>query len=53
MDYKDIFSDKRDGIAKITTNRPKQFNALTLDIDKEISDGFRNFKDDDDISFAA
>lgn len=48
MGYKYIIVEKKDGIGKLKLNRPEQLNALTLDLDREMNDAFRNFKDDDD-----
>jgi len=49
MDYKYIIVEEKDGIGKLILNRPEQLNALTLDLDREMYDAFRNFKDNDDI----
>lgn len=40
--YKDILYDKRDGVARITINRPKQYNAFTGDTLKEMTLAFED-----------
>jgi len=39
--YKDILFDVRDGVAKITINRPEKYNAFTADTCEELIDAFR------------
>ena len=38
--YKDIFYEKKDHVARITINRPKQYNAFTGDTLKELTLAF-------------
>ena len=40
-DYKDILFDVRDGVAKITINRPEKYNAFTAETCEELIDAFR------------
>ena len=40
-DYKDILFDVRDGVAKITINRPEKYNAFTAGTCEELIDAFR------------
>jgi len=39
--YKDILFDVRDGVAKITINRPEKYNAFTAETCEELIDAFR------------
>lgn len=40
--YKDILYEKKDGVARITINRPKQYNAFTGDTLKEMTLAFED-----------
>ncbi len=40
--YKDILYEERDGVARITINRPKQYNAFTGDTLKEMTLAFED-----------
>lgn len=37
MTFKDVLYEVRDGVARITINRPKQYNAFTGDTLKEMT----------------
>src|SRR3954467_8834501 len=39
--YQDILFDVRDGVAKITINRPEKYNAFTAETCEELIDAFR------------
>ena len=48
-DYKDIFYEKSDGVAKVTINRPHRRNAFTPDTIQEMIDAFSDARDDSSI----
>ncbi|MEK7371180.1 MAG: enoyl-CoA hydratase-related protein [candidate division NC10 bacterium] len=49
LDFKDILYDKREHVARISINRPKQYNAFTGDTLKEMTIAFEDAGQDDDI----
>ena len=49
MTVKDILYDKRDQVARITINRPKQYNAFTGDTLKELTLAFEDAGADEEI----
>lgn len=49
MEYKDILYEKKDGVAKITINRPQSYNAFTTNTIKEISLALADAELDSDI----
>ena len=52
MNFDHIVYDKRDRIAYITMNRPKQLNALHPMANKEMGEAFADFRDDPDVLVA-
>ena len=49
MDYKNILFEKKDGIAKITINRPQVMNALDGPTFSELASAFNEIKKDETI----
>jgi 2-ketocyclohexanecarboxyl-CoA hydrolase len=49
MDYEDILYEKADGIATITINRPKVYNAFRAQTVNELIDAFQDAGWDKDI----
>ena len=49
MEFKDILYEKKDGVAKITINRPQAYNAFTTDTVKELAQAFEDAELDSDI----
>ncbi|MHC1567797.1 MAG: enoyl-CoA hydratase-related protein [Candidatus Syntropharchaeia archaeon] len=49
MEFENIIYEKKEGIAKITLNRPKALNALNLDIITEIKEAIEDAKNDDNV----
>ncbi len=49
MEFKDIIYEKNDGIAKITINRPKVYNAFRALTVRELINAFRDAWDDNSI----
>ncbi len=47
MDYEDIIFDKKDGIARITINRPQRYNACTQRTVHELIDAFNRCMDNE------
>ncbi len=47
--YKDIIYEKKDHIARITMNRPKQYNAMTGDTIKELTLSLEDAASDDEV----
>jgi len=48
-DYTDILYESNDHVARITINRPKQYNAFTGDTLKELTLAFEHANTDDEI----
>jgi 2-ketocyclohexanecarboxyl-CoA hydrolase len=48
--YKDILFDVRDGVAKITINRPEKYNAFTAETCEELIDAFRRAGSDKSVA---
>ncbi len=48
-DFKDIVYEKRDQVARITINRPKQYNAVTGDTLKELTLAFEDAGTDGEV----
>ena len=51
--YKDIFYEKKDHVARITINRPKQYNAFTGDTLKELTLAFEAAGGDGEVGVGA
>jgi 2-ketocyclohexanecarboxyl-CoA hydrolase len=49
-DYKDILYDARDGVARITINRPEKYNAFTAETCEELIDAFRRAGSDRSVA---
>jgi 2-ketocyclohexanecarboxyl-CoA hydrolase len=49
-EYKDILYDVRDGVARITINRPQKYNAFTADTCEELIDAFRRAGHDKSVA---
>ena len=49
MELKNIKLDKKDGIAKVTINRPKALNALNLELLYGLSSVIKDIKEDDEV----
>ena len=47
MDYEDIIFEKKDGIARITINRPERYNACNQQAVHELIDAFNRCMDED------
>ncbi len=50
MEYSTIIYEKKDGIAKITLNRPNQLNALNSTLRRELSEALEDVADDESIT---
>ena len=48
--YQDILFDVRDGVAKITINRPEKYNAFTAETCEELIDAFRRAGSDRSVA---
>ena len=42
MEFKEIIYEKKDGVAKVTINRPERYNAFTALTLEEIYNSFRD-----------
>ena len=49
MELKDILVEKRDGIAKVTLNRPEVLNAFSIEMREGIGTLFESFVNDDTV----
>jgi len=49
MAYEYILSERLDGVALITLNRPEKLNALSFPLMQEVDDALTIFEADDDI----
>lgn len=49
MDYRQIKSEKRDGVMLLTLNRPDRLNAWTPRMSEELADAIAKANDDEDI----
>jgi naphthoate synthase len=49
MRFSDILYEKKDGIARITINRPQAYNAFTTDTTKEMAEAFEDAEFDADV----
>lgn len=49
MGYETIIYEKEEGIGIVTFNRPKQLNAMSFQLKKEVSDAFDKMEKDDDV----
>ncbi len=49
MEYKDILYEKKDGIAKITINRPQAYNAFTANTLREITEALIDAEHDSNV----
>ena len=49
-DYKDILYDVRDGVGRITINRPDKYNAFTAETCEEMIDAFRRAGSDRSVA---
>src|SRR5213082_3904588 len=49
IEPKSFLYDVRDGVARITLNRPERLNALTFDVYRELTDTFAALGDEDDV----
>ena len=49
MEYESIIYDKKDGVARITMNRPKVMNALTPALVEEVKSAMLDAGNDDDV----
>jgi 2-ketocyclohexanecarboxyl-CoA hydrolase len=49
-DYKDILYDVRDGVGRITINRPDKYNAFTAETCEEMIDAFRRAGSDKSVA---
>src|SRR5690348_3793337 len=49
MQFEDIVYEKKDGIAKITINRPQIYNALRTHSFEELTSAVRDAADDEEI----
>ena len=49
MDYQEIIYTKKDKIATVTFNRPKQLNALTALMREEVLDATKDASADDSV----
>ena len=45
-----LLEETRDGVATLTLNRPRQLNALTIELRQRLSDAFFRLADDDDVA---
>jgi 2-(1,2-epoxy-1,2-dihydrophenyl)acetyl-CoA isomerase len=45
MEYKEILVEEKEGIAKVTLNRVKQLNTMTLSIIREMNDAFHKLRE--------
>src|ERR1700675_4335972 len=48
-DYQDILFSRSDGIARLTINRPKTYNAFRGETLRELADAYRRIKDDREV----
>ena len=48
-DYKDVLYETKNHVARITINRPKQYNAFTGDTLKELTLAFEEANADDEV----
>lgn len=49
LDFKDVVYEKRDHVARITINRPKQYNAFTGETLREMTLAFEDAGQDDEV----
>ena len=49
MQYENILVEKKEGIARVTVNRPKVLNALNIKTVLELVDAFENLKTDEEV----
>lgn len=49
MAYENILVDVKDGVAKITLNRPEKLNAFNFGMGTELNASFAEFNDNDDV----
>jgi enoyl-CoA hydratase len=49
MAYEYILSERLDGVALITLNRPEKLNALSFPLMQELGEALTGFEADDDI----
>ena len=49
MEYEYILSERRDGVALITLNRPDKLNALSFPLMEEVERALTGYENDDDI----
>lgn len=49
MQYKYIKIEKKENVGLVTLNRPKEYNALCVDLIKELSNAINKFEEDENI----
>ena len=49
MEYEYILSERLDGVALITLNRPEKLNALSFSLMQELGDALTGYEEDDGV----